>query len=105
MIDRCREYETCPMSKPFNVSRSKGEFRYAKFGYIPSDCPCPGYNPLPVQNVIEKKTVYTENVTDGQFLKLQAEVYNLRENIVSHIAQSSKSYEYGELAKDENLDG
>ena len=69
------------MSKPFNVSRSKGEFRYAKFGYMPSDCPCSGYNPLPIVEVVERKTVYTENVTAGKFLKLQAEVRNLQDKI------------------------
>ena len=45
-------------------------------------CPdCRGYEPIPTYNVVERKMVYCENVTDGKFLKLQAEVAHLRDKL------------------------
>ena len=57
------------------------------------DFPCFGcgdYEPIPTCNVVEGKTVYCENVTDGKFLKLQAEVRALKEKVETHITSSKR---------------
>ena len=73
---RCQEYDTCEAVSSKYYAPA-GEYRHCN-----DPCYyCHGYNPVPIVNVIEKKTVYVENVTDGKFLKLQAEVRNLQDKI------------------------
>lgn len=38
-------------------------------------------DPPPVPDVVEHKTVYVENVTDGQFLQLRAQVQDLKNRV------------------------
>ena len=78
---RCAIYNVCPYSKPFFVG-SDPRFRYSEYGYLPSLCgDCPDYRPILIQNVIERRTITTENITDGEFRKLRALVTHLQEKV------------------------
>lgn len=51
--------------------------------------------PYPVEEetqppIIERKTVFVENLTDGKFLKLQALVHNLSEKLEKHLTSTKK---------------
>ncbi len=106
--NRCSHYDTCVGSKPFFVGFSNPNFHYTRNGYLPSQCgDCPGFETNPIQNTVKKETVYIENLTDGQFLRLQALVANLRTTLQTHITNqytnkksSSEVYIYTSLGKE-----
>lgn len=47
MMD-CARAKSCPGSLPFFVGRNNPRFRYARNGYMPSQCLCPDYEEAPL---------------------------------------------------------
>ena len=43
----CLHKESCLGAQPIFVGHGNPRFHYARSGYIPFDCPCPGYEPEP----------------------------------------------------------
>lgn len=110
--DKCAKYDNCVGSEPFFVGSNNPSFPSAKNGYLPSLCgDCPDFVPVVTQEIIERKTIYTENLTDGQFLQLQALVHNLRTTLQKHITNenqytnkkgsSKKVYQFSEVSNEE----
>lgn len=78
MDSECIKYATCPEGKP--TLKAPKDRRGACDFYYPSFCSrCSDYQPI--VNVLERKTVFLENLTDGQFLKLQAKVHDLEDKL------------------------
>jgi len=55
-------------------------FRYGGSDYEPPKIDCPFYEKA-TSETFTNRTVYTENVTDGKFLQLQALVHDLRDKL------------------------
>lgn len=82
----CVKYDTCEFSQSLFVGHNNPRFRGARSGNLPGLCPCPDFQNVEVQEV--KETIFIENVTDGHFLKLQAEVGKLKTEVHTHIDAS-----------------
>lgn len=94
---RCQHYDTC-QTRVYDLGYNRHS-PYAK--RLPRPLQpicyyCGGYDPIPVYNVIEKRTIYCENVTDGMFLKLKAEVQNVKDKVITHISLSKPKGKYKE---------
>lgn len=78
MNEDCLLFETCTFKSP--ILKSRYLRRTPTDFYAPSYCNfCHDYKPIP--NTIINETYYVENVTDGKFLKLQAQVHTLSETV------------------------
>ncbi len=68
-----------------------------RHSYLPPLCyGCGNYEP-PTEGVVKYKTVYLENLTDGQFLKLQAEVRNVQEKVEKLTLDKNIRYIYNTI--------
>ena len=78
MDSKCLKYDDCAESHP--TLKAPGDRRGDYDFYYPSFCSrCSDY--IPQTNVIERRTVYLENLTDGQFLRMQARLATLEDKL------------------------